>query len=178
MMWRRRLLGLPVLAIVAAVSAHGTVAHSGPRPLSEWVRDVAFLGTGEIANLSVDPTSGYASFSLVNVETWLGQRPGIVVFSQWTLGYTGLSEGQRMVFYAFKTEVTHASAVRYVAPSTIFRMAGRDCFRFDYAGFAVLPENTFAVHYLGYARDHGFSPVLLLNEFRQAVLDGMTKPAA
>ena len=178
MRFRDATLSLAAFAFFVASVASATVAYPPPRPLSEWLSDaVVFIGVGEASSVTIDPATGYASFTLKLLEAWKGTAPLTVPFSRWPFGYAGLSEGHRMVYYAFAAKFTHSKQLKYVSPEPIFRTGGRDCFRFSYASDAIPPENTYALRFTGKAKEQGLAPILLFSEFRSAVL-AVKRPVA
>jgi hypothetical protein len=168
----RYILASVILIVVGASSpASGAEVSPPPVPLSEWLSErVAFVGIGQVSALTVDPATGYASFTLTLVEAWKGTAARTVTFDPWPFPHGGLSEGGRMVYYAFNRKFTHTKAPVYTSPEPIFRSGGRDCFVFAYATQAIPPEHTIAISYRGQAKERGLAPILLLSEFRAAVL--------
>ena len=98
----RRLLALGLFALLAAAvlaPARADFQDRPPKPLAEWLADVAFIGVGTVSDLSVDPATSYVSFSISNAEAWKGVAPRSARFERWPYS-TPVSEGQRVVFVA------------------------------------------------------------------------------
>ncbi len=162
-------IALIVNTICTTATLPGSEVVPTPRPFGVWLEDVSFIGVGSISQIRINAETGRAEFSVTHIEAWKGSAPSLVSFVDWPFGYSCLSEGQRVVFYAFHRRVTHSSRFSYVSPAPVVRIGGLDCFRFDYASQAVSPPGAIAVLYRGKAKELGLSPPVLLDSFRAAV---------
>jgi hypothetical protein len=108
-----------------------------------WLQGISFIGVGRISKLEVNPKTGSWTVTIAQVQAWKGQAPDSVDFYRLPPVW-GMSEGQKVVFLAYKPKPK--GALGYCCPMPVFRMGGQESLQWQESHLAIT-DDLLAVHW-------------------------------
>jgi hypothetical protein len=133
-------LTLALLLPAQAIVPRGDDFPIGKMPLVEmrvWLQGISFIGVGRISKLEVDPKTGSWIVTIAQVQAWKGHPPDSVQFSRLPPVW-GMSEGQKVVFLAYKPKPK--GYLGYCCPMPVFRMRGQETLRWQESHLAITDD--------------------------------------
>jgi hypothetical protein len=163
-------LAAVLVSQLAVGLSNATIGTVSPVDLRVWLRGVAFIGVGHISRVEMNTRTGSVNITIQGIQGWKGKPPSSVEFPAMPRAWN-LSEGQRVVFLAYKAykpKATQSPYLGYCCPMPVRRIGGRDCFEWQ-DGPLLIPDELIAVRWEQGPKPTGAPTIVLVNEFRDAV---------